>query len=127
MRARSTIADCQAAYRSATAPCRAANVTLGAGIPRHAAASGSTLGLDPSVLRALQARYPLDNLYEAGWLALVPQVARLIALGVTLGLGLAPWTRWHLRPLAAVAAGLLTFSAVDVAFGGLLVRTGLVD
>jgi hypothetical protein len=120
-------ADCQATFRSVTAPCHAANYTLGAGLPRYAAASATALGLTPTLIREVRGQYPLDNLYEADWLALVPRVAVLLALGMALGLVLAPWPRWYYRPLAALAISPMSFAMIKVAFGGLLVITGLVD
>ena len=119
--------QCRASYRAATTTCHPVNVTLGAGIPRYAGMHNTALGIDPAALQAMRDRYWFDNLYEADWLALRTRAALFLASAIALGSLLAPWPHPAIRPVAAVAAGMLSFAALRACFLALLVLTGLVD
>jgi hypothetical protein len=155
--------DCRATYRGTVAACRMIWFAVSGGAPRHAAiptvrpgqphTSVQFLGIgqrrrveEPHIevaddaLRAIRRRYPLDNFFEADWMALIGAVSGGVAAGIAATAFLAttglphrsPTGWWRLGSLLARTT-VATYSfalAFCLAYGALVLlatRRGLVD
>ncbi len=119
--------ECRVSYEARAVPCRAANFTLGGGIPVYAVVPDTELGVPDSALQAIRREHRLENLYEADWLALAKKMAVGLALSAGLAIFLLPWGRVPIRAVAAAAGGAAMFLLSSGALMVFLFAMGFVD